>query len=180
MIRCNLSLLLAERNLKITKVAADTGISRTTLTSLANNYGQGIQFVTLNTLCKYLSVTPEQFFSYVPFDIVIHKSTYTNDSLLIDCSLLDVSKEVPFRLKGIINSIGLFSNNSASSLAITICYDYNFGDNLENNSVIDKLKSLPLPFFADLEFNIINKTSGLLENYLNPSVTFYWDNQIRH
>jgi DNA-binding Xre family transcriptional regulator len=67
MIKCNLAVLLAERNIKITKVSKDTGISRTTLTSLTNNYAQGIQFDTLDTLCKYLSITPDKLLlsSYV-------------------------------------------------------------------------------------------------------------------
>lgn len=68
LIKCNLAVLLAERNLKITQVSKDTGISRTTLTSLANNHSQGIQMDTLNKLCIYLQVTPEQFFLYLPFD----------------------------------------------------------------------------------------------------------------
>ena len=69
MLKCNLAVLLAERNLKITKVSNDTGISRTTLTSLANNYSQGIQFDTLDTLCSYLRVKPFQFFSFLPYNI---------------------------------------------------------------------------------------------------------------
>lgn len=59
MVRCNLSVLMAERGLKISRIASDTGLSRTTLTALANNYSQGIQFDTLNTLCMYLNTTPE-------------------------------------------------------------------------------------------------------------------------
>lgn len=51
MIKCNLAVLLAERGLKLTTVSNDTGISRTTLTALANNKNSGIQFDTLNTLC---------------------------------------------------------------------------------------------------------------------------------
>ena len=71
MLKCNLAVLLAERNLKITKVSRDTGISRTTLTSLANNYSQGIQFETLDTLCAYLKITPADFFCYSPFKVLV-------------------------------------------------------------------------------------------------------------
>lgn len=69
MIKCNLPVLLAERGLKITKLSNDTGISRTTLTSLSNNYSQGIQFDTLNKICNYLKITPGELFLYVPFEI---------------------------------------------------------------------------------------------------------------
>ena len=70
MIHCNLSVLLAERQLKISRVAADTGISRTTLTALAYNNSLGIQMNTLNTLCMYLDITPDQLLSFSPVDVV--------------------------------------------------------------------------------------------------------------
>lgn len=71
MVRCNLAVLLAERNLKISKVSAETGISRTTLTALSLNRSQGIQFDTLNTLCMYLQVTPSDIISAIPIDVDI-------------------------------------------------------------------------------------------------------------
>lgn len=71
MLKCNLAVLLAERKLKISKVSADTGISRTTLTALSSNQSQGIQFDTLNTLCSYLRVTPAEFFCYAPFEVKV-------------------------------------------------------------------------------------------------------------
>jgi DNA-binding Xre family transcriptional regulator len=69
MILCNLSVLLAERHLKISKVSQDTGISRTTLTALANNYGKGLQFDTIDTLCIYLKTTPAQLIAFAPVTI---------------------------------------------------------------------------------------------------------------
>ncbi len=65
----NLSVLLAERRLTLSRVAQDTGISRTTLTALTGRSAKGIQFDTLNTLCKYLKVTPDALFIYRPFDL---------------------------------------------------------------------------------------------------------------
>lgn len=41
MILTNLKVLLAERNLSISKVSNDTGISRTTLTALSSNNCKG-------------------------------------------------------------------------------------------------------------------------------------------
>lgn len=69
MLICNLSVLLAERSLKITQASKETGISRTTLTSLAQNKAQGIQLDTLNALCLYLGVTPLDLFPVVNLDI---------------------------------------------------------------------------------------------------------------
>ncbi len=181
MVRCNLALLLTERNLKITKVSADTGISRTTLTTLTNNYGQGIQFGTLNTLCNYLNVTPDKFFLYVPFDIIINNVTLNEETLLIDCFLFDMFKEIPFRLKGIIEPVGIFSNNALFSLAISLFYDHDYGDDSSNRSVIEKFGSLPLPFFKDLEQNILSKSMNFITEKYGSSntITCYWDAQFQ-
>lgn len=75
MVICNLDALLRERHLKISKVAADTRISRTTLTALCNNAGKGIQFDTANTLCIYLGIGMEQLFTTLPYDLTVEKST---------------------------------------------------------------------------------------------------------
>lgn len=64
MIRNRLSILLAEREITATEVSKETGISRTTLSSLVNNSGEGIQFKTLETLCRYLNIEPDSFFDF--------------------------------------------------------------------------------------------------------------------
>lgn len=69
MIRNRLATLLAERSMKITKVANDTGLSRNTITSTAQNDGKMIQLETINTLCQYLNVEPTNFFEFLPFDL---------------------------------------------------------------------------------------------------------------
>lgn len=115
MIICNLNTLLAERNLKITKVAKDTGISRTTLTSLANNYSQGIQFETLNTLCMYLDIKPENFFEYVYFNISVlpelefdYKNlSYLNINLLVKDIYTEETIKLYFSTKVIKNSCSI-------------------------------------------------------------------------
>ena len=85
MIRCNLAILLAERNLRITKVSKDTGISRTTLTSLSSNKAQGIQFDTINTLCNYLNVNPNQLITHSPIDVKL-KRVLIEDLEINNCS----------------------------------------------------------------------------------------------
>ncbi len=69
MIKNNFNELVAQRKLKITRISNDTGISRPTLNALTRDDGKGIQYDTLNTLCNYFSITPCEFFSYIPFDI---------------------------------------------------------------------------------------------------------------
>jgi putative transcriptional regulator len=89
-------LLFAERNLRITKVSEDTGISRTTLTALSNNTNQGIQFDTLNKLCIYLQITPEQFFSFLPYDIYVRLDKIYEDQFLITLSITEKGKKSTF------------------------------------------------------------------------------------
>lgn len=69
MIKNRLSVLLAERGLRITRVAKDTGISRNTLTATSQNDTEMIRLETINTLCKYFNITPSDFFEYRPIDL---------------------------------------------------------------------------------------------------------------
>jgi DNA-binding Xre family transcriptional regulator len=69
MIRNRLAALMGERGLKVTRVAKETGISRNTITSIFQNDSEMMRMDTINTLCKYLGVTPCEFFEYEHFDI---------------------------------------------------------------------------------------------------------------
>lgn len=68
MIKSNLAVLLAERGMRISKVAEQTGISRTTLTALSYNHCVGVQFDTINALCHCLGVSPGDLISFFPAD----------------------------------------------------------------------------------------------------------------
>lgn len=69
MILCRLSEILDLKNLKITTVSKKTGISRTTLTYLCQNHTKGIQYDTMDALCKYLEMDVGDLFLYVPMEI---------------------------------------------------------------------------------------------------------------
>lgn len=72
MIRNRLAELLSERQLKISRVANEIpNLSRNTITSTAQNSGKMIQLETINSLCKYLGITPGEFFEYIPYDIEV-------------------------------------------------------------------------------------------------------------
>ncbi|RGW54284.1 helix-turn-helix domain-containing protein [Limosilactobacillus fermentum] len=72
MIRNRLAELLSERQLKISRVANEIpNLSRNTITSTAQNSGKMIQLETINSLCKYLNITPGEFFEYIPYDIEV-------------------------------------------------------------------------------------------------------------
>lgn len=64
MIRNKFSVILGEKLLRISKVAQDTGISRTTLTNLYFRRAQGITFEVMDKLCRYLECEVNDLFEY--------------------------------------------------------------------------------------------------------------------
>ena len=168
MLRCNLAILLSERNLKITKVAKDTGISRTTLTSLSSNSSKGIQLDTMNTLCHYLSITPDKLFSFIPLDIDCEVS-YLNDCLVDDIEknidiLFDITLKIHTNsLKPIIFDLNgniFFYKTITHRKYILRTIDKNVSK-IDNNyteiSMIGDIEILlDLPSFSDEEITIKN------------------------
>lgn len=134
MIRCNLSVLLAERNLKITKVSNDTGISRTTLTALCKNHSQGIQFDTMNILCKYLKVAPAQLICYIPYDFVDISVEDSYISFNLVSNELTSFYELPFSIHKAVNP---FCDDTEY---VNICVV------VENQNLVDILRGLSASF----------------------------------
>jgi len=84
MLRNRLAELLAERNLKISRVANDIpNLSRNTITSTAQNDSKMIQLETINSLCQYLGVSPNEFLEYIPFDINVSSSLDIPENVVI-------------------------------------------------------------------------------------------------
>lgn len=183
MIRCNLAVLMAERNLKITKVSEDTGISRTTLTSLVSNNSQGVQFDTINTLCMYLKVTPEQFISYVPIDIKINRIHREFAGVEVFLSITENGKTLNSSILGSIDDE--WKDDRLMSLIISI-YLYDADECASNeekerrekeNSFVSRiLDRLPEPFVKDIEIKISKAILADVENvHENVEVEFYWE-----
>ncbi len=72
MIQCRLRELIAAkrrtdgRRINNEIVMAETGISTTTLTRLANDRSDRVAIATINTLCDYFNAQPGDLFVYVP------------------------------------------------------------------------------------------------------------------
>lgn len=64
MIKCHLSRLMGEQKLKISDVSRDTGINRGTLTRMYHETLVRVDLDTINTLCKYLSVSVCELLEY--------------------------------------------------------------------------------------------------------------------
>lgn len=87
MILSNLSTILGKKKLKIADLVKNTSVTRPTLTALYYNTGKGINFDTLEALCKYLNVTPGDLLSYYDIDvefIELKYSSYSTDNFIVD------------------------------------------------------------------------------------------------
>lgn len=147
MLKCNLAVLLAERKLKISKVSADTGISRTTLTALSSNQSQGIQFDTLNTICAYLRVTPAEFFCYAPFEFKTSLSE-TEGYFYVNISFIEAKRLIS-------DSVYLFAEVYPNEIAESIRpfeVSIDLPDDEENFQTLKRyMKGLSPIFKRDLE-----------------------------
>lgn len=180
MVRCNLSILLAERNLKITKVCNDTGISRTTLTNLANNYSKGIQYDTLNTLCTYLNITPSELISYITTDIVISSFQRKGGYFKVGLKVIFNNKTVNTHILGTLQACYPYSDdpeyykihdpNKPCGLDIFIDgFDTEKDSKLteENELTAEAFRSLPISFLKDIERDIEGKIALSLDQEYN-------------
>lgn len=162
MIKCNLAVLLAERNMKISELSKRTGISRTTLTALAQNQSKGIQFDTFDTLCNYLKITPNDLFIQERFEydfsvIEINKKESTLDIL--------VEAEIEHKDYHFIDSF---------SCVITLTH-YDLHDHIDaiyitprySNAIVDVLKSIPVTFKTSFEEELAECIKSEIVVYFN-------------
>ena len=131
MIKNNFNTLMAERQLKITRVSNDTGISRTTLTSLSQEMSKGVQLDTLNTLCKYFNITPCEFFDYLPFDLEYNIEQDTEEELVPNSEDgIEYTTKCDYIL--FINMKGK-NQNKTFEIKIDVEKTYNLTDPIEGN-----------------------------------------------
>ena len=183
MIRCNLAVLLAERNLKISKVSKDTGISRTTLTSLNSNYSQGIQFDTMNTLCLYLGIAPEKLINYIPFDITITNFEYSIQNNEIDMEIeisTNNKSKKKYELSASINKHYSEKSYVIKWLEIEMWIPEYEDEELNdhNQEILKYLTRLSQSFISDFERKIVGRLYEAIEREETlteaPDVTFNW------
>lgn len=182
MIKCNLPVLLAERGVKITKLSKDTGISRTTLTSLSNNYSQGIQFDTLNKICKYLKINPGELFLYVPFEINfnfqyedIFTIIVTDGNQKFECDFcwsLEKIESERKNLKGDFLGYKKHWEFSIQDLKILDTKD-NIERIKEKEKIKNYLKQLPIALYKMLENEILEKINDKISREQEMALNAY-------
>lgn len=66
MIKCHLSRVMGENKLKISDLAAETGINRGTLTRLYQETAERVELDVINTLCRRFNCQLQDLFEYRP------------------------------------------------------------------------------------------------------------------
>lgn len=178
----NLSVLLAERRLTISKAAQDTGISRTTLTALTSRSARGIQFDTLNRLCQYLKVTPDALFIYRPFDIALSVEGLPGPS----CAVFTITsaggvKEI-FRMRCDAEFKPSTESQPATleSLRVRLSLFDAPEDATRNQRLTALLRALPASVLADLERDVLAAFDRCIDPSLapddySPDLLWPWD-----
>ena len=146
----NLSVLLAQRRLTITRASQDTGISRTTLTALCTAAAKGIQFDTLDTLCQYLKIAPGDFFLYRPFDLDVACEGALGQSAVSFTVRRVPHREERFSLP--CDARYIPGGESPDALRVRLSLPK---DDPRARDLADLLRALPAPALIDLEFNIL-------------------------
>ena len=139
MIRYNLNKLLGERNLKISRVFVDTGISRSTLTKIVNNQSSMVQTETIDKLCQYLKVDVKDFFEYIPLDVKINVVPNAIETSGRDKNnpLLDIDIFVQFR-----DTL----NDRGDKFELWLCSDKNYAKFFQKpntNNIFDGIEQSP-------------------------------------
>lgn len=181
MVRCNLSVLLAERRIKISRISVDTGLSRTTLTALANNYSQGIQFDTLNTLCLYLDTTPEKLVAFHPTDFRVKKAVLQSkdapDQRTYDI-YIDVVEHRRLTSCVLIANVECFYDEACPCFRIEVfTADPDNIDVFEANTdlFLQEFKDLPISFRQDLADDIFRQVANDWTDHHEPVLaSFTW------
>lgn len=172
MIKCNLAVLLAERNIKISELSKRTGISRTTLTALAQNHSKGIQFDTFDTLCSYLKIYPNELFiqEVLEYDFTVIDITQVRSYPQLVCDL-SLNAEIKYKSQEFNEIIACrvqlynstVSNIEIDTMSVSIVYP---------ESILEIINSIPITFRTSLEEELVEtiKPEIILRYNLNEDI----------
>lgn len=144
MIFCNLKTLLAQRNITVSKISADTKISRSTITALCANRSGGIQFETLDTICGYLKVLPSDVIMFSPYSI---EFSWDRD---------DLSVTVTNKVNGKKLKLTLFLD---SDTKYGIYFNHSIDDEIKVFELKKIIDSLPQYYISHLDEEVKNLLS---------------------
>lgn len=164
MLANRLSVLLAERQLTIKQVVDETKISRNTISNITNNINSNISTETIDTLCRYLEVTPSDFFSFSPYKFRLgFAESYANEKMI----LFDVLKgrtEQMYQLNPVFIIDSLWFDELAPLDTFDLYVDIE-EENSNDKEIINIFNELPVVFKNEVTNMILNKISDALREY---------------
>ncbi|EOQ22607.1 helix-turn-helix domain-containing protein [Bacillus cereus] len=178
MIRNRLAVLLAERELKISRVAEETNIARSTLTSISQNDSKMIQLETINELCNYLRITPCDFFEYAPLDITylwevtnkeLNYQPY-NFNILIKMEVKEGTNTVSFYAHSYFPHPDVSDPKYEAIKADIIISIYIDGEYGLNDFVTNVYEKLTIGFKRTVDENLVNIVQTEFQKYLKSNL----------
>lgn len=167
MIRNRLNVLLAERNLTIKDVNKKTGLSRTTISNMINGISDGLQLSTLDVLCNYLEITPNDFFEYAPYIIDFNILDDSPKQLFVSVKNGENHKSYFYQLFVSQNDFGR-DNQRIETYDLYINYESEEYNDLFKSEIYDLL---PVRLKNDIKVEILDTlvlhTSTLIESIAN-------------
>ncbi|TDM23480.1 helix-turn-helix domain-containing protein [Macrococcoides canis] len=178
MLKSNLSVLMAERGMKIADLHEKTNISKTTLMALADNTGKGVQFDTVDKLCVFFGVTPKEFFSYSPYILSFNRK---KDKEALDIIALTVKTKhysKTFYLSYWLRSARDYEFPlSDHNYDIWLSLHIEESDSYDSLELLNIIKSLPVTFESDLIMKLVNVTREIIREHIEASTKFKVDIQ---
>ena len=176
----NLSVLLAERRLTISRVSQDTGISRTTLTALTGRSARGIQFDTLNRLCQYLRVTPDALFIYLPYDLSLSATGLPGRSEVV-FTVTDATGDVRHHVLACDAQYRFADDNATlESLRVRLSLPDDPETAKDSQRLVALLRTLPPSLLTDLERDLLSRFDqhvdpDLASGDYSPDLLWPWE-----
>ncbi|WP_414052085.1 helix-turn-helix domain-containing protein [Macrococcus animalis] len=172
MLKTNLSVLMAERGMKIADLHEKTNISKTTLMALAENSGKGVQFDTVDKLCVFFGITPKEFFVYSPY-IFSYELLEDEDYTL---KTLGVTIKNKYYIKTFYLTFYLRSGDSYDfplsddSYDLWLSVDLEQTDSYSDEEFFSIIKDLPVTFETDFINNVMKFAKEELNNKLKDGL----------
>lgn len=174
MIVSKFSKILHERQLKISDVARITGITRPTLTSLYSGKSKGINFDTLDKLCKFFSLTPNELFAFYDFEF---------DNVIINnvngvSFLKAISPSVSIHFRGFPVFLGFYGNVplKGSSFKPFKFFGYFTNRTGKNPNHLDVMEMIYCQSNDEMRFLAMSVVTPLIRQSLTNVVDTNFDN----
>lgn len=117
----NLNKIMATKNITVTDIFNNTHIARTSIMRIRDNQADKISMKIIDKICIFLEITPDEFFSFLPYNIsiYIHKKNFNKiEKIINDLSLANKSRRNQLEI-----TIDFFNNSSHKVVFLKISFD---------------------------------------------------------